>query len=93
MLGVPSARADWHSGVVTAVKVGYDGGITFNIAGLNRSNCTCYSAWPSDVCLNRSRTSFKEEVAMLYSIRARGGILNINIDEVTCSVVAMYESG
>jgi hypothetical protein len=94
VLGVPAARADWHAGMVTAVKVGYDGTITFNISGLTRSNCTCYATWPTDVCLNRARTtSFKEEVAMLYSVRARGSTLSINIDEVTCSVVAMYESG
>lgn len=87
------ANADWHSGKVTAVQIAYDGStITFVAAGHVRSNCTCYAAWPNSMCLNRSRLSFKEEVAMLYSVRARAGVLAYNIDETTCQVVAMYES-
>ena len=44
------------------------------------------------MCLNRSRTSFKEEVAMLYMARARGSTFAYNIDETTCQVIAMYET-
>jgi hypothetical protein len=35
----------------------------------------------------------KEEVAMLFSARARGAELFAQIDETTCSVMAMYEVG
>lgn len=92
-LVTPLAHADWHGGKVTAVFVAYDAStVTFTIAGYSRNNCTCYSAWPNTLCLNRDRPSFKEEVAMLYSVRARGGELHVNIDESTCSVVAMYEA-
>jgi len=89
----PLALADWHGGKVTTVQIAYDGStIVFTLAGHSRNNCTCYSAWPNTICLNRARVSFKEEVAMLYSVRARGGDLHVNIDETSCSVVAMYEA-
>lgn len=75
------------------MQIGYDGStIMFTVAGHVRSNCTCYPTWPNTMCLNRSRLTFKEEVAMLYSGRARGTEVYYNIDETTCSVVAMYES-
>jgi hypothetical protein len=89
----PAAHADWHGGKVTTVQIAYDGRtIVFTLAGHSRTNCTCYSPWPNTLCLNRARDSFKEEVAMLYSVRARAADLNVNIDEATCSVVAMYET-
>jgi hypothetical protein len=44
------------------------------------------------MCLNRRRSSFKEEVAMLYSAKARGATLSVNIDETPCQVVAIGES-
>jgi hypothetical protein len=88
------ARADWHGGKVYQIAIGYDGStVTFQIEGYARTNCTCYSAWPGNLCLSRARTSFKEELAMLYAVRARGTELYVNVDEVTCSVVAMYEIG
>jgi hypothetical protein len=87
-----AAHADWHLGKVTQVNIGYDGStITFIVAGWTRTNCTCYPAWNNMMCLNRSRTSFKEEVAFLYSARARGTAVGANIDETTCTVVALYE--
>jgi hypothetical protein len=43
------------------------------------------------LCLDRSRASFKEEVAMLLSARARGTGVHVNIDETTCFVTAIYE--
>jgi hypothetical protein len=90
----PLAYADWHSGKVTALKIGYDGvTVAFNIAGYSRSNCTCYVTWSSDLCLNPLRESFRAEVPMLMSARARDTVVHVNIDEVTCSVIAIYESG
>lgn len=66
------AKADWHGGKIYQIAIGYDGStVTFQIEGYARSNCTCYSAWPGNLCLSRARTSFKEELAMLYSARAR----------------------
>ena len=87
-----AAHADWHYGRVTQVNIGYDGStVTFVVAGWTRSNCTCYPTWSNMMCLNRSRASFKEEVAFLYSARARGVGVGANIDEGTCTVVALYE--
>ena len=89
----PLAHADWHGGKVTFLSIAYDATtIAFTIAGYARSNCTCYPPWANSMCLNRARASFKEEVAMLYSVRARGGELYVNIDEASCSVIAMYEN-
>jgi hypothetical protein len=91
-LAASEANASWHGGRVTQISVGYDGNtMTFVIEGWVRSDCTCYSAWPNSMCLDRSRASYKEEVAMLLSARARGTQLFANIDEASCRVVAMYE--
>jgi hypothetical protein len=88
------AHADWHGGRVTQINIGYDGStITFVVEGWTRTNCTCYSSWPNTMCLNRSRASYKEEVAMLFSARARDTTLHANIDEASCQVVALYEIG
>ena len=87
------AFADWHGGTVKLLGVAYDGStIAFQLVGWSRNNCTCYAPWPDSMCLNRSRASFKEEVAMLYSARARGTALHANIDENTCQVIALYEN-
>jgi hypothetical protein len=43
------------------------------------------------MCLNRARTSFKEEVALRYSLKARDKEIAVNIDEASCLVAAMYE--
>ena len=87
-----AAQADWHTGKVIQLGIGYDGStVSFILAGWARTNCTCNAAWGNNMCLSRSRDSFKEEVAMLYSSRARGTALMANIDETTCTVVAMYE--
>lgn len=93
VLWAPATYADWHSGRVTTFKVAYDGQtVTFNIAGYSRTNCTCYASWNTDLCLDRSRASFREEVAMLLSARARGTDVHVNINETTCSVTAIYEA-
>lgn len=42
------AFADWHAGTVNGIHIGYDGStITFSLSGWVRSNCTCYSSWPT----------------------------------------------
>jgi hypothetical protein len=88
-----AAHADWHGGKVTQINIAYDGStITFVVAGWSRANCTCYATWSNTMCLNRNRLTYKEEVAFLYSARARGTTLYANIDETTCSVIALYEA-
>jgi hypothetical protein len=93
LLSASAANADWHGGKIIRIQIAYDGSsVVFVVAGHTRNNCTCYAAWPDTMCLNRSRASFKEEVAMLYMTRARGGTISYNIDENTCQVQAMYET-
>jgi hypothetical protein len=93
LLSASAANADWHGGKVVRVLIAYDGSsVVFVVAGHARNNCTCYSPWPDAMCLNRTRSSFKEEVALLYMARARGSTLSYNIDENSCQVQAMYES-
>jgi hypothetical protein len=92
-LAAPLAHADWHIGKILSLNIAYDGStITFALAGHTRTNCTCYPTWPNTLCLNRSRLTFKEEVAFLYSARARDKEIAANIDEASCSVVALYET-
>lgn len=91
-LGAPLAHADWHTGKLGNISIAYDGAtFTFTIIGYTRTNCTCYATWSTNMCLNRSRLTYKEEVAMIYSLKARDKAIAINIDEASCSVVAMYE--
>lgn len=91
-LGTSMARADWHTGKIEYISIGYDGStFTFRLAGHTRTNCTCYPSWNTNLCLQRSRLSFKEEVALIYSLKARDKEIAVNIDEASCSVVAMYE--
>jgi hypothetical protein len=88
----PLAHADWHLFKIGNISIGYDGStVTFSLQGYSRNNCTCYPTWNTNMCLNRSRLTFKEEVAMLYSLKARDKEIAVNIDEASCSVVAMYE--
>jgi hypothetical protein len=75
MMAAPVAQADWHGGRLTGVFSGYEGTtISFTTEGYSRTNCTYNSAWPNQMCLNRSRANFSAEVALLYSVRARGGL-------------------
>jgi hypothetical protein len=86
------ANADWHTGTVTRLGVGYDGStVILFVSGWSRSNCTCYPGWPDSMCLDRTRTSFKEEYASILRARATGQTIQVNIDEVTCKVIALYE--
>jgi len=93
LLSASVAHADWHSGKLIRIQIGYDGNtVSFVTTGSTRTNCTCYSAWPDVMCLNRSRASFKEEIALLYLARGRNSTIAYNIDEASCEVVAMYET-
>lgn len=92
-LGVSvSAYADWHIGKVVNMGHAYDGStITFKLSGWSRSNCTCYSPWPDSMCLDRARTSFREDYAWLLRARTTGQSVWANIDENSCKIVALYE--
>lgn len=87
------ASADWHQGRVTTINFGYDGStISFLLSGWSRSNCTCYPTWPSYMCLNRSRVSFKEEFAWLLKASAMDQMVTVYIDETSCMVSALSEA-
>lgn len=87
-----NAFADWHSGKMVQLNVGYDGvTVSFRLEGWSRNNCTCYSAWPTYMCLDQTRQTHDFEKAMLLAAKARGSVLNAYIDEVTCRVTALYE--
>lgn len=91
-LGASVSHADWHVGKIGNISIAYDGAtFTFTIQGYSRNNCTCYATWSTNMCLNRSRLTYKEEVGLIYSLKARDKAIAINIDEASCSVVAMYE--
>jgi hypothetical protein len=90
----PMAHADWHRGKIATIQIGYDGSaVTFTVAGYVRNDCACYPVWPNTLCLERNRATFREEIAMLYSVLARGTSVFVNIDEASCKVEAMYEVG
>lgn len=87
------ANADWHTGKVSYIGVGYDGEtITLKIEGWSRSNCTCYSSWPSHMCLDNSRATKKFEEAFILSARARQAPIKVNLDETTCKISSVAES-
>jgi hypothetical protein len=93
VIAAPSAHADWHAGTVTTLGFGYDGTtVIFKISSLNKTGCTCYSPWPDSLCLDRNRTSFREEYALLLKNRATKQPVAVNIDETTCTLVAIYET-
>lgn len=86
--------ADWHYGRVTLLAFGYDGTtVVFGIEGWNRNDCTCYPTWPTYMCLDRTRQSFKEEFAWLLKARTVGQVIAVNIEEQSCKVIALYENG
>jgi hypothetical protein len=90
---VSPAFADWHYGTVSGLSVAYDGStVVVIVSGWSRTNCTCYSTWPTAACLDRTRTSFHEEYALLLSARRTGQPVGINIDETTCTVLAIDDS-
>ncbi|QPB84198.1 hypothetical protein CWC22_014845 [Pseudoalteromonas rubra] len=87
------AYADWHSGKIEMIAIGYDGKtISIGMEGSTKTECTCYPTWPNRFCLNRNRTSFNEEFSLLLSAKAKGKSVSLQIDETTCMVNAMYEN-
>lgn len=87
-----NAFADWHSGTIDMIAIGYDGKtISIGQTGSTKENFTCYSTWPNRFCLDRTRESFNEEYALLLSAKARNKSVSINIDETTCFIKAVYE--
>jgi hypothetical protein len=94
MVAAGPALADWHAGTITELGIGYDGAtIVFAISGWSRTNCTCYSTWPTLACLDSSRQTFKQEYAWLLAARRSEANVSVNIDETTCKVVAVFEPG
>lgn len=88
----PFASADWHYGTVTQLGFEYNGStITFRLHGWDRNNCTCAPSWPNQMCLNRDRSTFKEEYAWLLSARVGQRVIGANIDEASCRIVALFE--
>jgi hypothetical protein len=90
-----SAWADWHTGFVTSLNSSYDGQtITLTLSNWTRSNCTCYSTWPSNMCLDKNRLEiFKAEFAMLWGAKLSERAVSVNIDETTCKVVSVSDAG
>ncbi|KAF7788066.1 hypothetical protein PRUB_a2627 [Pseudoalteromonas rubra] len=87
------AYADWHSGKVEMIAIGYDGKtISIGLEGSTKTECTCYPTWPNRFCLNRNRVSFNEEFSLLLSAKAQGKSVSLQIDETTCMVNAMYQN-
>lgn len=84
------ARADWHTGRVAAIEFGYDGRtVQPTLTGFSHpQQCTCYSTW-NNICLDRNRPTFKEELAALYLAMTAGYEISLNIDETTCFVQAV----
>ncbi|TMP24034.1 hypothetical protein CWB99_22815 [Pseudoalteromonas rubra] len=86
------AYADWHSGRIEMIAIGYDGKtISIGMEGTTKTDCKCYPTWPNRFCLDRNRTSFNEEFSLLLSAKAQGKAVALQIDETTCIVNAMYE--
>jgi hypothetical protein len=91
-LPVSLANAAWHTGVVRSLGFGYDGlTVVFRIAGLSKTGCTCYTPWSDHLCLDRNRQSFSLEYAFLLKARAIKEPIDVNIDETTCAVIAIWE--
>jgi hypothetical protein len=88
-----AANADWHYGKVNSLLIGYDGKtIQIRQDGFTRSDCTCYTPWPNGYCMDPTRDTHKDELAIILSAKARNASLAFNIDETTCKIRAMYEA-
>lgn len=85
-----STHADWRTAKIKDIYFGYDGQTTsFTLIGSSKTNCTCYSTWPDRFCLNRARTSYKDEMATMLMAKSTGQNISVNVDENTCMVVAL----
>jgi len=84
------ATAAWHTGTVTNISYGYDGKtVSFTLSGWTRTDCTCYSSWPAQMCLDSERTNFKNEMAALLMASATGKLFSAQINEVSCRATAV----
>ncbi|MBI5676059.1 MAG: hypothetical protein HZC48_09600 [Nitrospirae bacterium] len=82
-------NAGWHPGTVQAIEYGYDGQtVVITLNEFDPQGCTCYPTWDG-ICLDRSRATYKEELATLLLAKATGALVNINIDEASCLVKAV----
>lgn len=82
--------AGWYSGDVTSVAYGYDGAtVAFQVTNVTKTSCTCYSPWPTYLCLNAQRNTHKAEIATLLAARMASRKVTVNIDEATCMAVAV----
>ena len=85
-----SASAEWHVGLVNTLSSTYDGlTVTLTLTNWTRSNCTCNPTWPSNMCLDKTRETFKMEFAMLYGAKLAERPVSVYIDETTCRVVSV----
>jgi len=88
-----TSSAGWHTGKVSYIGVGYDGAtITLKIEGWSRSDCTCYSSWPSHMCLDNTRETKKFEEALILTTRAKQMPIKVHLDEATCKINSVVES-
>jgi hypothetical protein len=93
-LSSSDSHADWYSGNITSIAYGYDGAtVVFQMANVTKTSCTCYSPWPTYLCLNSQRATHKSEVATLLAARVAKRAIAVNIDEGTCTAVAIEDRG
>ncbi|TRY33415.1 hypothetical protein [Aliiglaciecola sp. M165] len=91
MLFATEAMADWHHGKLGIIAFGYDGKtISVGQEGFERTDCTCYPAWPGRYCLDATRETFEKEYAFLLMAKSQDKAVNINIDEASCKIRAIY---
>ena len=87
-----TSNAAWHEGKVDYIGVGYNGStITLILEGWSRSDCTCYSSWPNQMCLDSNRATSTFEQSLILSAKARHSTIKVYIDENTCSIQAVSE--
>ena len=87
-----TVMAGWYTGNVNYIGVGYDGAtITIRVEGWSRSDCTCYSTWPSHMCLDNSRATSDFEKSLILSAKARQTPIKVHIEESTCKISAISE--
>ena len=86
-----AASAGWHPGKVGNIGFAYEGSeAVFTLVDVSLG-CACPTYWQGYICLDPDRPTYKEEYALLLSAKARKVSLNVNVDETSCKVVAIYE--
>ncbi len=87
-----TSNAAWHEGKINYIGIGYNGStITLILEGWSRSDCTCYSSWPSHMCLTNNRDTSAFEQSLILSAKARQSPIKVYINENTCSIEAISE--